>query len=61
MQSVAPPFEEVEISVAPIRESKIDRDSAKRYADLGVTASILLHRTMMKRPCSNWLARPGGS
>jgi len=37
-------FEEVEVSITPNARLKIDRDTAKRYADLGVGRLILLQR-----------------
>ena len=37
-------FEDVEISVTPNARVKVDRDTAKRYADLGVSRLILLQR-----------------
>jgi probable F420-dependent oxidoreductase len=40
-------FEELEISVAP--RGKVDRDSAKRFAEAGVHRLILLHRTNDER------------
>lgn len=37
-------FEEVEVSITPNARMKVDRDTAKRYADLGVSRLILLQR-----------------
>jgi probable F420-dependent oxidoreductase len=37
-------FEEVEVSITPNARVKVDRDTAKRYADLGVSRLILLQR-----------------
>jgi probable F420-dependent oxidoreductase len=37
-------FEDVEISITPSPRVKVDRDTAKRYADLGVSRLILLQR-----------------
>jgi alkanesulfonate monooxygenase SsuD/methylene tetrahydromethanopterin reductase-like flavin-dependent oxidoreductase (luciferase family) len=37
-------FEDVEISITPSPRMKVDRDTAKRYADLGVSRLILLPR-----------------
>ena len=37
-------FEDVEISITPNPRVKVDRDTAKRYADLGVSRLILLQR-----------------
>ncbi|MGH7924569.1 MAG: LLM class F420-dependent oxidoreductase [Candidatus Binatus sp.] len=37
-------FEELEISITPSPRVKVDRDTAKRYADLGVSRLILLQR-----------------
>jgi probable F420-dependent oxidoreductase len=37
-------FEDVEISITPNARVKVDRDTAKRYADLGVSRLILLQR-----------------
>src|SRR5208337_2978475 len=37
-------FEDVEVSVTPNPRVKVDRDTAKRYADLGVSRLILLQR-----------------
>src|SRR5580704_1301329 len=37
-------FEDVEVSITPNARQKIDRDTAKRYADLGVSRLILLQR-----------------
>src|SRR5271163_942979 len=37
-------FEDVEVSVTPHAKVKVDRDTAKRYADLGVSRLILLPR-----------------
>jgi probable F420-dependent oxidoreductase len=37
-------FEEVEVSITPHARVKVDRDTAKRYADLGVSRLILLQR-----------------
>src|SRR5271156_5497697 len=37
-------FEDVEISITPSPRVKVDRDTAKRYADLGVNRLILLQR-----------------
>ncbi len=37
-------FEDVEVSITPHARVKVDRDTAKRYADLGVSRLILLQR-----------------
>ncbi len=37
-------FEELEVSITPNPRVKVDRDSAKRFADLGVSRLILLQR-----------------
>jgi probable F420-dependent oxidoreductase len=37
-------FEDVEVSITPNARVKVDRDTAKRYADLGVSRLILLQR-----------------
>jgi probable F420-dependent oxidoreductase len=37
-------FEDVEVSITPHAKVKVDRDTAKRYADLGVSRLILLPR-----------------
>src|ERR1700691_4011755 len=37
-------FEDVEISITPSPRVKVDRDTVKRYADLGVSRLILLQR-----------------
>lgn len=37
-------FEEVEVSITPNARMRVDRDTAKRYADLGVSRLILLQR-----------------
>jgi len=37
-------FEELEISITPGARVKVDRDTTKRYADLGVSRLILLQR-----------------
>ncbi len=37
-------FEDLEISVTPSPRVKLDRDTAKRFADLGVSRLILLQR-----------------
>jgi probable F420-dependent oxidoreductase len=37
-------FENLEISITPSPRVKVDRDTAKRYADLGVSRLILLQR-----------------
>src|SRR5260370_31463058 len=37
-------FEDVEISITPSPRVKVDRDTAKRYAGLGVSRLILLQR-----------------
>jgi probable F420-dependent oxidoreductase len=37
-------FEDVEISITPSPRVKVDRDTVKRYADLGVNRLILLQR-----------------
>ena len=37
-------FEDVEISITPSPRVKVDRDTAKRYGDLGVSRLILLQR-----------------
>jgi len=37
-------FEELEISITPSPRVKVDRDTAKRYAELGVSRLILLQR-----------------
>lgn len=37
-------FEDIEVSITPNARMKIDRDTAKRYADLGVSRLILLQR-----------------
>lgn len=41
-KEAARPFEELEVSITP--RGRVDRDAAKRYADLGVKRLILLHR-----------------
>jgi alkanesulfonate monooxygenase SsuD/methylene tetrahydromethanopterin reductase-like flavin-dependent oxidoreductase (luciferase family) len=37
-------FQDVEISITPHAKVKVDRDTVKRYADLGVSRLILLPR-----------------
>jgi probable F420-dependent oxidoreductase len=37
-------FEDVEVSITPSPRVKVDRDTVKRYADLGVSRLILLQR-----------------
>jgi alkanesulfonate monooxygenase SsuD/methylene tetrahydromethanopterin reductase-like flavin-dependent oxidoreductase (luciferase family) len=37
-------FEDVEVSITPSPRVKVDRDTAKRYAELGVSRLILLQR-----------------
>src|ERR1700685_1848368 len=37
-------FEDVEVSITPKARVKVDRDTAKRYPDLGVSRLILLQR-----------------
>jgi probable F420-dependent oxidoreductase len=37
-------FEELELSITPSSRLKVDRDTAKRYAELGVSRLILLQR-----------------
>lgn len=47
-------FEEVEVSVAP--RGRVDRDTAKRFADLGVSRLILLHRGRDQEGVLNFVA-----
>jgi len=50
-------FEELEISVAP--RGKVDRDSAKRFAEAGVNRLILLHRTNDERSLLEFIGETG--
>jgi probable F420-dependent oxidoreductase len=50
-------FEELEISVAP--RGKVDRDSARRFAEAGVHRLILLHRTNDERGLLEFIGETG--
>lgn len=50
-------FEDLEISVAPC--GKVDRDSAKRFAEAGVHRLILLHRTNDERGLLGFISETG--
>ncbi len=51
------PFGDLEISVAP--RGRIDRDAVRRFADLGVSRLILLHRTQDQRGLLEFIAAAG--